>query len=241
MIRDRMGKEDFGVIQVDGDKQREMEKFRTVLDKSGKSLNLIVSDDGGQVYTMSLQPLLKSHGLDKKADNSSKKKAFNPYRYSQQSSFNGLFTTEQELIAEFSKKTLSSPLPLLKKNSLIIPEQQYCMDDLPWFKFKASNEQLLVLTIIKVPPKLICTSAGSRVIKMWSVWGEGLCVLDIDQPLPYKWGIQGSAEGQREHKYRKAVEVIKEIESSYRKEANNTNPSSTLAITSHSSFSKPPP
>ncbi len=53
------------------------------------------------------------------------------------------------------------------------------------YKFKVASEAIFVLTVLNIPPKLIVTSSNSQIVRIWSVFGDQLCVLDIDKPLPH--------------------------------------------------------
>ena len=79
------------------------------------------------------------------------------------------------------------------------------------YKFRAATEAIFVLTVINIPPKVIITSTNSQIVRIWSLFGESLCVLDIDQPLPYKWKLKISSYFRRKKKFQEALLILEQL------------------------------
>ncbi|CDW75100.1 rna recognition motif [Stylonychia lemnae] len=95
-----------------------------------------------------------------------------------------------------------------------LEDTKYYIEDLNHFKFKAANEAIIVLQVIDIPPKIIITSTNSQIVRIWSIFGDSLCILDIDKPLPNKWKLKISSYFKRKLKFTEAITILKQIEQS---------------------------
>ena len=89
------------------------------------------------------------------------------------------------------------------------------------------------MSIIQIPKKLIVTSAGSTVIKIFSIFGEPLWISNLDQPLPYQWRLVANPTEKLMVKMHNSILVLKDIEEKYPKKSylpNNLIPSMSNRI-----------
>lgn len=78
--------------------------------------------------------------------------------------------------------------------------------------FKVNSESITLARIISMPNKVIVTCSNSYIVKLWSLLGYNLCVLNLEYPLPYKWNLMINRFHQRKQKYMEAIKVRKELE-----------------------------
>ena len=50
---------------------------------------------------------------------------------------------------------------------------------------------------------------------MWSLFGELLCVTNLEHPLPYRWRITLDDDSKRRIKLLNSLRILKEIENRY--------------------------
>ena len=96
---------------------------------------------------------------------------------------------KSNIIRNLSRKLLNpmSNLSLRTYNSSMILESpiistfEYNLNETNHYKFKVTAiDPIFVLNVINIPPKLIITSTNSRIVRIWSLFGDSLCILDID-------------------------------------------------------------
>ena len=73
-----------------------------------------------------------------------------------------------------------------------------------------------------MPPKLIVTSANTGLIRLWSLFGDVLCVFNIEHPLPYRWRIKVSNYHKRKAQFTEAKNLLDEIEHDKEEDSSTT-------------------
>eukprot|EP00347_Sterkiella_histriomuscorum_P004350 403360783 len=125
------------------------------------------------------------------------------------------------LSKKFFESTTALGIPQAQQMAALSPQVikvkdiiEHNLNEITHYKFKAASEPIFVLTVINIPPKVIITSTNSQIVRIWSLFGEPLCVLDIDQPLPYKWKLKISSYFRRKKKYLEAVDILSQLHQS---------------------------
>lgn len=79
-------------------------------------------------------------------------------------------------------------------------------------KFKTNNEAVTRAKIIRMPNQVLITCSNSYTIRLWTLFGQNLWILNLEYPLPFKWNIMINMFYQRKKKYIEAIRIKKEID-----------------------------
>ena len=89
-------------------------------------------------------------------------------------------------------------------------------------RFKVHHESITLAKVVSMPNKILVTCASSYTIRLWSLFGKNLCILNLEYPLPHKWEISIDRFYQRKLKYIAAMKIKKKINSKLNAGRNNT-------------------
>lgn len=88
-------------------------------------------------------------------------------------------------------------------------------------KFKVSHESITNAKVISMPNMVLITCSNSYIIKLWSLLGKNLWILNLEYPLPYKWDLLINRFHQRKAKYLAAIKIKKEIDTKWYRARNS--------------------
>ncbi|CAI2359758.1 unnamed protein product [Moneuplotes crassus] len=184
-------------------KKRNLEK----VDKIEEAHTLCLNDDEGNVHMVDVQRLITKYNIIPATDQTKRSNYFpaRPVR----SEKNNLFSNKEELRKEIIQNTeeckniekLSEISPLYHHSwnmsseiitmmSIIeVPTQRVLFDPSISMKDASKTTHKYVDPLVKSSNKLIITSSGTNLVKISSVFGEPMCKLNLDQPLPYSWRL----------------------------------------------------
>lgn len=104
-----------------------------------------------------------------------------------------------------------------KYNAPSCPAPQLVLDyyDIPCeqtFKFRAFGDAIQVMEVKRIPQPLLLTFSTQSLLRIWSLLGELICVVNVEHPLPYRWRLKINRYDKRQEQYVKAMKLFKELE-----------------------------
>lgn len=84
-------------------------------------------------------------------------------------------------------------------------------------KFKANFEAITKTNVVSMPNKVLISCSNSYIVRVWTLFGQNLCVLNLEFPLPFKWNLMINRFHQRKLKYIKAMKIKKKIDEKWYK------------------------
>jgi len=153
---------------------------------ASKAMCLLVSDDSGYVYLFEIESLLEEILGEKsgaqKSHNNKKSKGYYPLRKVTLKD-NGIFFTEAHLLLEQVKdrenRAHERPIPP-PKIFTVLGGELGGERSLAGIRFNSTHEGLNVLSVLNLTQKIIATSSNSTIVRLWSLFGDMLGVIDID-------------------------------------------------------------
>lgn len=161
---------------------------------------LVFTDDEGNVHTLDIQRVITDNSISP-AEDETKRHNYFPTR-PVQAVKNGLFSNKNELRRELS-------LHVEKEHEKVSLDDISKVYHNSWNMF---DDAITMLSIIKIPKKLVIASSGTTVMKIFSIYGEDLCLLNLDQPLPYSWKLIADTSSKMLERLQNSISVLKEIE-----------------------------
>lgn len=138
---------------------------------------LIFSDDDGAVHILDIKRFIVDFKIEPASDQTKRSNYFptRPVKIDK----NGLFASKEEVESELSQL----------KSIFIVTEELTKISQVYHHHWNSFDEAITMLSIVQIPKKLAITSSGTTVMKINSIFGEPLCVTNLDQPLPYSWKL----------------------------------------------------
>ena len=109
-------------------------------------------------------------------------------------------------------------------------------------KFKVNSEGITVCKVISMPNKVLITCGQSYIVRLWSLLGKSLCVVNLEYPLPYRWDIMINRFERRKEKYIKAVKIRRKLRQKWYKDITKSKPDASklgIAISPTNMMEKP--
>ena len=130
-------------------------------------------------------------------------------------------SSEIELFLEMRKEHNNSMMEVKMDKTFHLTQQnkentQYVIDMnnklLQKIMFRANHEAVTLAKIISMPNKVVVTWSNSYIVRIWTLLGFNLCLLNLEYPLPYKWNLMINRFHQRKQKYIEARKILQELE-----------------------------
>ncbi len=87
--------------------------------------------------------------------------------------------------------------------------------DIDFNYWNISSDFLSIFKAIKVPNYLLVSCSNQPLIRMWSIFGDLVCVTNLEHPLPYRWRHKMENKTKRETKLHNSLRIIKEVKKRY--------------------------
>ena len=84
-------------------------------------------------------------------------------------------------------------------------------------KFKVNSEGINVWKVVSMPNKVLITCGATYIIRIWTILGLNLWVLNLDYPLPFRWNLMINRFERRKDKYLKALKIQHRIKQKWYK------------------------
>lgn len=135
------------------------------------------SDDDGSVHILDIKRFIVDFKIQPASDQTKRSNYFpaRPVKIDK----NGLFSSKEEVEREL----------IQLKNNFVVTEELTKTPQIYHHNWNSFEEIITMLSLVQIPKKLVITSSGTTVMKISSIFGEPLCVTNLDQPLPYSWKL----------------------------------------------------